>query len=92
MKKDTSSSIFKILPSGAYVPLTMQGKILVDGVLASCYSDFHHDLAHLTMVPMQKFSAVMNWVFGVDTGYPVYVSIAREIGLLMLSGQYFWSY
>ena len=24
---------------GAYVPLTVEGKIIVDGVLASCYAD-----------------------------------------------------
>ena len=92
MQTDTSSSTFKIVPSGAFVPLTAEGKILVDGVLASCYADFHHDLAHLTMAPMQKFSAVMNWIFGVDTGYPVYVSIARQMGLLMLSDGHFWTY
>ena len=40
-------------------PLTKEGKIVVDGVLASCYADFHHDMAHLTMTPMHSLSAVM---------------------------------
>ena len=69
---------------GAYVPLTAEGKIVVDGVLASCYADFNHDLAHLTMKPMQRFSAVMDCIFGEDTGYSVYVSTLRHMGMMLL--------
>ena len=29
---------------------------MVDGVLVSCYADFDHDLAHITITPMQKFA------------------------------------
>ena len=39
---------------GAYVPLTTEGTIMIDGILASCYTDFPHDLAHLAVKPMQK--------------------------------------
>ena len=63
---------------------------MVDGVVASCYADFHHDLAHITMMPMQIFSDILQWIFGDDTGYPVYVSTAREMGLLMLPGGHLW--
>ena len=35
------------------MPLTMEGNIIVDGVLASCYASFDHDLAHIAMAPMQ---------------------------------------
>ena len=69
---------------GAYVPLTKEGKIIVDGVLASCYANFHHDLAHLTMLPMQQLSEVLEWIIGNDTGYPVYVSTAGVIGRFIL--------
>ena len=69
---------------GAYVPLVSEGKILVDGVLASCYADIHHDVAHFTMIPMQKLSAMMEWIFGDDAGFPVYVSTARKMGMLLL--------
>ena len=75
---------------GAYVPLTVEGKIIVDGVLASCYADFHQDLAYVAMIPMQQFSKVMEWTLGNDTGFPVYVSIARKIGMLMLPDGLFW--
>ena len=57
---------------------------MVDGVLASCYADLHHDLAHLTMTPMHSLSAVMEWIFGEDTGYPVYVSTLSQLGMLLL--------
>ena len=76
--------------AGAYVPLTMEGKIIVDGILASCYADFHQDLAHLSVIPIQQFSKVMEWILGNDTGFPVYVSIARELGMLMLPDGLFW--
>ena len=75
---------------GAYIPLTLEGKIIVDGVLASCYADFQQDLAHIAMKPMQQFSKVMEWILGNDTGFPVYVSIARELGILMLPDGLLW--
>ena len=68
----------------------MEGKIKVDGVLASCYADFHQDLAHVVIVPMQQFSNVIEWILGNDSGFPVYVSIARELGILMLPDRLFW--
>ena len=65
---------------GAYVPLIIEGKVMVDGILASCYADIYHDVAHLTMTPMERFSEVMEHIFGDDTGFPVFVSTARELG------------
>ena len=53
---------------------------MVDDILASCYANFNHELAHFTMMPMQRFSAVMEWIFGEDAGYPVFVSTARRLG------------
>ena len=37
---------------GAYTPLTKEGNIVVDGVLASCYAFSNHDLAHTAMAPI----------------------------------------
>ena len=54
---------------GAYVPLTMEGKIIVDGVLVSCHAGSHHDLAHVAMIPMQRFSKVVQYIFGDGTGF-----------------------
>ena len=69
---------------GAYAPLTLEGNIMVDGVLTSCYADCDHDLAHLTMIPMQRFLEVLKWILGEDTGFPVFVSTARLLGFFFL--------
>ena len=77
---------------GAYVPLVMEGKVIVDGILASCYADFDHDLAHVIMTPMQILSKSMEWIFGEDAGFPVFVNTARELGMLLLPDEYIWQY
>ena len=77
---------------GAYVPLTMEGRLIVDGILTSCYADFHHDLAHLIMTPMQRFAEALEWIFGVDAGFSNYVNIARELGILLLPDEHIMNY
>ena len=69
---------------GIYVPLTVEGNIVVDGVLASCYGSFDHDLAHISMKPVQWFPETMEWIFGLDDISPVYVDIAEHFGRFML--------
>ena len=64
--------------------------IVVDGVLASCYAGFHHDLTHLTMIPMQRFSEVIEWTLGDDTGLSVFVNTAKELGMTLLPAGYLW--
>ena len=64
---------------GAHMPLTKDGNIVVDGVLASCYANSDHNLAHLAMTPMQWIPEGMEWIFGKDTGFAVYVNIARRV-------------
>ena len=86
--KENSTHIFP----GAYVALTTEGKIIVDGVLASCYADFYHDLADLTMAPMQRLPAVLEWIIGDDAGFPAYVSTLRKLGMMLLPDDHFWSY
>ena len=65
---------------GAYAPLTMEGNIIVDGVLASCYASTQHDLAHIGMAPMRWFPQIMELIFGENNGNHVYVKIAKEFG------------
>ena len=70
---------------GAFVPVTINGKILVDGVLASCFPGSYHDLVHLVITPMQRFSEVVEWFFGNDAGFPVYVDTADILGTFCIT-------
>ena len=57
----------------------MEGNIVVDGVLASCYPFVSHDLAHIGMVPIRWFPKIIEWLFGEDNGFQVYVLIAEDL-------------
>ena len=70
---------------GAYVPLTEEGNIMVDGVLASCYASFDHNLAHIVMAPLQWFPEIMELIFGEKNGSPVFVNIMKYLGRLAVS-------
>ena len=70
---------------GAYNPLTMEGKIIVDGVLASCYAFLpDHDMAHFGWTPMRWIPGIMQWIFGEDNKSPVYGNIIHDVGRLVL--------
>ena len=69
---------------GAYVPLTTEGNIMVNGVLASCYPSADHDLAHFAMIPIQWFPSTTEWIFGEENGFQSYVTIIEEFGRWVL--------
>ena len=71
--------------TGAFTPVTMEGNIVVDGVLASCYAVVDHDLAHIGMTPMRWFPGMMNWIFGGSKETPGYVSFVEDLGRIILS-------
>ena len=73
---------------GAYVPLTEEGTIIVDGILASCYATFNHDLAHLVMTPMQWFPSITEWIFGQEHGIQGFVKIAKTLGRYLTPNVY----
>ena len=68
---------------GAYVPLTINGNILVDWVLVSCYPSMNHDLSHFGTTPIRWFPEIIEWIFGDDNGWQSYVKIAEEIGRII---------
>ena len=72
-------------------PATTDGNIIVDGVLTSCYTDFDHDLAHFTMIPMKWFSEKMEWIFGDDTGFSIYANTFKELGRFMLPDVHYFN-
>ena len=44
---------------GAWAPLTMEGTLLVDGVLASCYASFPHTLSDLLLAPVKALPRLL---------------------------------
>ena len=44
---------------GAFTPLTIDGNIIIDGALASCYAFPDHYLACIMMTPMRWFPAAL---------------------------------
>ena len=69
---------------GAFVPLTMEGNIVVDGVLSSCYDSFDHDLAHMVLRPMQWFPDILEKIFGKENGLSGYGEITKGFGRWMV--------
>ena len=54
----------------------MEGNIVVDGVLASCYASSNHDMAHIGIALMRWFPETLNYIIGEDKEHPVYVNLA----------------
>ena len=75
---------------GAFTPVTMEGNIVVDGVLASCYALCQHDLAHLGMAPIHLFPNAIKWFFGEQKGIPDYIKIVGDLGTWVIPDIYFW--
>ena len=69
---------------GVYVPLTMEGNIVVDRVLASCYAIVDHDIAQIVMKPIQWCPDVIELVFGDENGVSAYINVAKTIGIWLL--------
>ena len=81
-------SVSSFAMQGAYVPLTMEGNIVVDGILASCYPSCYHDLGHTGMLPIQFFPTIMEWIFGEDNGPSIYTNIVNDLGEWVLPPYY----
>ena len=60
--KMTEEEVVHVEPTtekGIWVPLTMDGTLLVDGLLASCYASFSHDLVDLALAPVKMFPRML---------------------------------
>ena len=69
---------------GAYAPLTTEGNILVDGILASCYTSSQDDLGHIFLAPMRYIPKLMDLIFGPGTDYPGYVKVVVDLGKIVI--------
>ena len=68
----------------------MEGNILVDGILASCYASTDHDLAHMGMTPLRWFPKMTSWIFGEETEFQISSSIAKQLGKWLINNEYSW--
>ena len=62
----------------------MEGNIVVDGVLASCYALSDDNLAHIGMTPIRWFPGMLNWILGGKNGPQGYVDFAKNLGRWLL--------
>ena len=69
---------------GFYAPLTMDGNIIVGGILSSCHASSDNMLADIGMAPIRWFPQVVEWIFGDDNGFSAYVNIELQLGELVL--------
>ena len=81
----------EIFCTGAYTPLTREGNIIVDEVLASCYaSPVDHDLAHFVTAPIRWFPDIIQMIFGEDEGFSAFMRINEELGIWILPFGHLW--
>ena len=73
------------------MPVTQEGNIMVDGVLASCYATVDHDLAHIAMAPMRRFPRIMEKIFGEDAQLSTFCKIGEQLGHLVLPQEAFYN-
>ena len=57
---------------------------MVNDVLVSCYASEDHSLAHLVLTPMRRFSTVVEWIFGNDIEFPVFIATAMDLKTYLL--------
>ena len=68
---------------GAFTPLTMEGNIIVNGVLASCYATVDHDVAHVGVIPIRWFPRIMDFIFGENNGFSIFAITAEDMAQWM---------
>ena len=73
-----------LFSTGAFTPVTMDGHMVVNGILTSCYAFPDHHLAHIVMAPIRYFPEIIMCLFGEDINSPVYVKTIENMGRWML--------
>ena len=80
-----------IFCTGAYTPLTREGTIIVDEILASCYASIgDHYLAHIGMAAMRWLPDTIQMIFGKEEATSAFIWINEELGQWMLPHKELW--
>ena len=75
--EETVIAVGPTIEKGFWTPLTTEGTLLVDGLLASCYASFPHDLVDLALAPVKMFPRML-----LDDEESVKVDGCREVVIL----------
>ena len=59
MTEEAVVAVEPAVEKGTWAPLTMEGTLLVDGLLASCYASFPHALSELAYAPVKMFPRIL---------------------------------
>ena len=59
MTEEEVVAVEHIGETGVWAPLTTEGTLLVDGLLASCYAAFPHSLSDLALAPVKMFPTML---------------------------------
>ena len=74
MTEETVVAVEPAVEKGTWAPFTMEGTLLVDGLLASCYASFPHALSELAYAPVKMFPRIL-----LDDEESVKVDGCREV-------------
>ena len=79
MVKDKVVNVTSELLTGYYSPLTTQGNIVVQNILASCYSSFESQkLQHFAFAPFRWFHSARNWLSFMNLGQSPKMNLEYE--------------
>lgn len=85
VKFDQIVNVRFITKKGVYAPLTREGNIVVNSVIASCYALINdHELAHIAFAPFRWYSYLNEWVYG----FPTSTTSSRTIHAITSSSSF----
>ena len=74
LTEETVVAVEPAVKKGKWSPFTMEGTLLVDGLLASCYASFPHAVSDLAFAPVKMFPRML-----LDDEESVKVDGCREV-------------